>query len=233
MHALPGSTQATPDLKALPANLAASFSQYQNYLVTSSTPGDPRVGDVRVSWNEVPLQQVTIVARVDGGRLVAAADTADGKGLDVEVGDAPLLDIFPDLPVPPEFVLSRFQVLAVLLAALGAFLLLPAHGVNGAMCLPALAVGALAVGAVASVLWLGNDTSRRWVTGWWSRCWVRVAAVWRWKQFQRRHASAIESVTPTKSTCPSRNSQTSIGVGCRRLACSMNHSPANSFGSIE
>ncbi|MFZ0871327.1 MAG: TMEM43 family protein [Rhodanobacter sp.] len=183
MHALPSSTQATPDLKALPANLAASFSQYQNYLVTSATPGDPRVGDVRVSWNEVPLQQVTIVARVDGGRLVAATDTADGKGLDVEVGDAPLLDIFPDLPVPPGFVLIR-QVLAVLLAALGALLLLPAYGVRRDPLL-ALAVGALAVGLVASVLWLGNDSQ---AMGYWLLVTLLGAGVafWRWKQLQRR-----------------------------------------------
>ena len=185
MHALPSSTQATPDLKALPANLAASFSQYQNYLVTSASPGNPRVGDVRVSWDEVPLQQVTIVARVDGGKLVAAADTADGKGLDVEVGDAPLLDIFPDLPVPPGFVLSR-QVLAVLLAALGAFLLLPAYGVRRDPVL-AVAVGALAVGVVASVLWLGNDSQ---AMGYWLVVTLLGAAVaaWRWKQLQRQQA---------------------------------------------
>jgi Transmembrane protein 43 len=183
LHALPSSAQATPDLKALPANLAASFSQYQNYLVTSSSPGNPRVGDVRVSWDEVPLQQVTIVARVDGGRLVAAADTADGKGLDVEVGDAPLLDIFPDLPVPPGFVLIK-QVLAVLLAALGAFLLLPAYGVRRDPLL-ALAVGALAVGLVASVLWLGNDSQ---AMGYWLLVTLLGAAVaaWRWKQLQRQ-----------------------------------------------
>jgi hypothetical protein len=185
MHALPSSTQAAPNLKALPANLAASFSQYQNYLVTSASPGNPRVGDVRVSWDEVPLQEVTIVARVDGGKLVAATDTADGKGVDVEVGDAPLLDIFPDLPVPPGFVLSR-QVLAVLLAALGAFLLLPAYGVRRDPVL-AVAVGALAVGVVASVLWLGNDSQ---AVGYWLLVTLLGAAVaaWRWKQLQRQQA---------------------------------------------
>jgi len=185
MHALPSSTQATPDLKALPANLAASFSQYQNYLVTSASPGNPRVGDVRVSWDEVPLQQVTIVARIDGGRLVAAADTADGKGLDVEVGDAPLLDIFPDLPVPPGFVLIR-QVLAVLLASLGALLLLPAYGVRHDPLL-AIALGAFAVGLVATVLWLGNDSQ---AVGYWLIVTLLGVGVafWRWKQLQRGQA---------------------------------------------
>jgi len=187
LHALPSSTQATPDLKALPANLAASFSQYQNYLVTSASPGNPRVGDVRVSWDEVPLQQVTIIARVDGDRLTAAADTADGKGLDIEVGNAPLLDIFPDLPVPPGFVLIK-QVLAVLLAALGALLLLPAYGVRRDIPL-SVAVGALAVGIVATVLWLGNDAQ---ATG----CWLVVTvlgvgvAFWRWKHLPQRVADS-------------------------------------------
>jgi len=183
LHALPSSTQATPDLKTLPANLAASFSEYQNYLVTSASPGNPRVGDVRVSWDEVPLQQVTIIARIDGDRLVAATDTADGKGLDVEVGNAPLLDIFPDIPVSPGFVLSK-QILAVLLAALGALLLLPTYGVRRDIPL-AVAVGALTVGIVASALWLGNDAQAM-------GCWLAVTALgvavafWRWKRLQQQ-----------------------------------------------
>jgi hypothetical protein len=176
LHALPGSEQITPDLKQLPVNLAASFSQYQDYLVTSAHPGDPRLGDLRVSWDEIPSQQLTVVARIDGDRLVAATDATDGKGYDVEIGEVPLLDMFPDLPVPPEFVLSS-QILAVLLAALGAFLLLTTHRHRHDVLL-ALALGALAVGTVASVLWLGKDTSNLWM-------WLGIAllglavSVWR------------------------------------------------------
>ncbi|OOG59948.1 TMEM43 family protein [Rhodanobacter sp. C03] len=154
-HALPGSEQVAPDPKLLPANLAASFSPYQGHLVTSADPGAPRLGDLRVSWDDVPLQEVTVVARIDGDRLVAAADAADGKGYDVEIGTVPLLDVFPDLPVPPKFVMAS-QLLAILLAAFGAFLLLMAHRHRGDALL-ALALGALAVAAVASVLWLGHD----------------------------------------------------------------------------
>jgi len=181
LHALPGSEQITPDPKLLPANLAASFSPYQDYLVTSAHPGDPRLGDLRVSWDEVPVQQVTVIARIDGDRLVAAADAADGKGYDVEVGEVPLLDVFPDLPVPPEFVLGG-SMLALLLAVLGAFLLLLTHRQRGDVLL-ALALGSLAVSAVASVLWLGSDTSML-------CAWLAVAlfglvlAIWR----LRRHA---------------------------------------------
>lgn len=155
LHALPGSEQAAPDMKRLPENLAASFTPYQDYLVSSAHPGDPRLGDLRVSWDAVPLQEITVVARIDGDRLVAAADAADGKGYDVEVGNVPLLDVFPDLPVPPAHLMSE-RILAVLLAALGAFLLLVTHRSRGDVLL-ALALGALTVGTVASVLWLGSD----------------------------------------------------------------------------
>ncbi|WP_428992315.1 TMEM43 family protein [Rhodanobacter thiooxydans] len=162
LHALPGTQRVTPDPGALPANLAASFTRYQDYLVTSARPGDPRLGDVRVSWNEVPLQQLTVVGRIDGDRLVAASDAADGKGYVVQVGDVPVLDIFPDLPVPPEYVLS-WRILAVLLASLGAFALLSAQRDRHDPLL-AVGLGALVVGSVASVLWLGNDTGT--MCGW-------------------------------------------------------------------
>ena len=161
-HALPGSEPVTPDPKSLPENLAASFTVYQDHLVTSARPGEPRLGDLRVSWDEIPLQQLTIVGRLDGDRLVAAAEATDGRGYDVQLGDVPLLDMFPDLPVPPDFVLSR-QVLAVLLAALGAFLLLLAQRDQRDILL-ALGLGALVVGTVASMLWLGGNT--RMLCGW-------------------------------------------------------------------
>lgn len=153
LHALPGSEKVVPDSKSLPENLAASFSRYQDYLVTSARPGDPRLGDVRVSWDEVPLQQLTVVGRLDGDRLVAASEAADGKGYDVQVGDVPVLDMFPDLPIPPEFVWS-WRILAVLLTALGAYLLLAQR--NHRDVLLAFGLGGLAVGTVASVIWIGG-----------------------------------------------------------------------------
>jgi hypothetical protein len=156
LHALPGSQQVAPDTKSLPENLAASFTLYQDHLVTSAHPDDPRLGDLRVSWDEVPLQQLTIVGRLTGDRILAAAEAADGKGYDVQLGDVPLLDMFPDLPVPPEFVLSR-QILAVLLAGLGAFLLLCAQHRQRDVML-ALGLGGLAVGIVACVMWIGAES---------------------------------------------------------------------------
>lgn len=162
VHALPGSQRVTPDPKSLPENLAASFSRHQDYLVTSANPGDPRLGDVRVSWDEVPLQQVTVVGRLDGDQLMAATDAADGKGYDLQVGDVPVLDMFPDLPVPPESVMGE-RLLALLLATLGAFLLLSTQR-NQRDVLLALGLGGLAVGIVASVMWIGGDP--RTIYGW-------------------------------------------------------------------
>lgn len=167
LHALPGTQRVEPDAAALPENLAASFSRYQGYLVTSARPGDPRLGDVRVSWSAVPLQQLTVIGRLDGDRLVAASDAADGKGYMVQLGDVPVLDVFPDLPIPPEFVWVR-RILAVLLASLGAFLLLTTQRRHPDGWL-ALGLGALVVGIVAGVLWLGNDL--------WATCmWLTLAA---------------------------------------------------------
>ena len=162
LHAMPGSVRVSPQLSDLPANLAASFSRYRDYLMTSVRPDDARLGDVRVSWDEVPLQQLTIVARINGDRLVPAAGVADGKGLDVEVGDVPLLDVFPDLPIPPKFVLAK-RVLSLLLATLGMFLLGSGKSVRSDPLLAA-AVASLVVSSVASVLWMGGD--RQTLLGW-------------------------------------------------------------------
>lgn len=156
IRALPGSAQLEPDPAQLPANLAVSFSLYQGHLVTSGRPADPRLGDVRVSWEEVPLQQMTIIARIDGDQLTPALNAADGKGYDVEIGDVSMQDIFADMPVAPQFV-SAGRLLAILLATLGAGLLLADHQRRDPLL--ALALGLLTVGTVASVLWVGKDTS--------------------------------------------------------------------------
>ncbi|MFC5740459.1 TMEM43 family protein [Dyella tabacisoli] len=123
LHALPGSERVTPDMKLLPSNLAASFSLYQDHLVTSATPANPRLGDLRVSWEIVPVQTLTVFGRLDGDRLVPANDAADGKGYDIQVGDRALVDVFPDVPLPPDGVWAR-RLLVLLLAAAGAWLLM-------------------------------------------------------------------------------------------------------------
>lgn len=177
VRALPGTSAVTPEPGTLPENLAASFSKYQDYLVTSANPANPWLGDVRVSWKEVPLQQMTIVARVDGSLLGAAAEAGDGKGYEVQVGDVSLLNLFPDLPVAPDFILIK-RILAVLLAALGAFVLLLAQRPPRRDGLLAIGLGSLVVGAVASVLWMAGHSATIW--GWLAVTLVGlVLAVWR------------------------------------------------------
>lgn len=156
VHALPGTEQVTPEPGQLPANLAASFSLYHDYLTTSVDPDSPRLGDVRVSWQAVPLQPVTVFARLDGDRLVRASKADDGQGYQVQVGVRSLSDVLPDVPDPPEFTTAR-RCGAILLAALGAFLLLWERRRRASDVVLALAVGVTAIGAVACASWLGGD----------------------------------------------------------------------------
>ncbi|HET6433641.1 TMEM43 family protein [Dyella sp.] len=163
MHALPGAGQLVPDGAALPPNLAASFSVNGNYLTTSEHPDSPRLGDLRVSWDTVPLQEVTIVGRLDGDTLVPATDATDGKGYEVQVGDRPVLDLFPDLPVPPEAVMPR-RGAALLLGALGVLALLWTRRQHVSDVLLPLGISALVIGSVAGAMWLGGSSgvSLRW-----------------------------------------------------------------------
>lgn len=156
-RALPGSEPVAPDMHRLPPNLAASFSLHDGALVTSAQPGHPRIGDLRVSWEAVPLQTVTVVAKLDGNRLVPATDAPDGKGFDVDVGSPSLLSMFPDLPVPPEFVWPR-RLMAILLAALGVGLLLVSEQRSwGRVIGLSLAASIAAICAVSGVLWLRSS----------------------------------------------------------------------------
>lgn len=155
-HALPGSEELVPDMKAVPPNLAASFTLNDRYLTTSSKPAQPRLGDLRVSWETVPAQEVTVFAQVDGDHLVPAAHAADGKGYDVQVGDRALVDVVPDVPESPSFVWLR-RIAAVLLGLFGALLLLPERPRTHHDLLLALGISALLIGALACVMWLGTD----------------------------------------------------------------------------
>jgi hypothetical protein len=157
LHALPGTQVVAPDPSRLPANLAASFSLYHDYLTTSVDPGSPRLGDVRVSWQAVPVQPVTIFARLDGDRLVRASQ-ADDQGYQLQVGERSLSDVLPDVPDPPEFTTAR-RGGAILLAALGAFLLLWERRRHIGDVAMALAVGVTAIGAVSCASWLGGEWS--------------------------------------------------------------------------
>lgn len=163
LHALPGSARLTPDARALPPNLAASFSADGDYLTTSAHPQSPRLGDLRVSWETVPVQTVTVVGRLDGDTLVPATDAPDGKGYEVQLGERALVDIFPDLPMPPESIMPR-RAIALLLAALGVLTLLWERREHVSDLLLPVGIGALLIGAVGGAMWLGGSAgmSLRW-----------------------------------------------------------------------
>ncbi|WP_130619399.1 TMEM43 family protein [Dyella amyloliquefaciens] len=155
-HALPGSEELDPDMKSVPPNLAASFTLNDRYLTTSAKPAQPRLGDLRVSWETVPAQEVTVFAQVDGDHLVPASHAADGKGYDVQVGDRSLVDVVPDVPESPSFVWLR-RTAALLLGLIGALLLLPERARTHHDLLLAMGASALLIGALACVMWLGTD----------------------------------------------------------------------------
>jgi hypothetical protein len=182
LHALPGSQTVPPDIQHLPPNLAVSFQLAGDALVTSARPDSPRLGDLRVSWESVPLQAVTIVARIDGERLVPSTTPTDGKGFDVQVGDRTLLEVLPGMPEPPRFPLL-LRILSLLLAATGV-LLLSFHLRLGRDPVFGIGTGAILIGAVAGVLWLGTDTKT--VAIWLLISVLGIAlAIWR----ARRHLS--------------------------------------------
>jgi len=156
VHALPDSEPVAPVVKALPANLAASFSLQDGALVTSANPGNPRLGDLQVSWSAVPLQEVTVIARVDGDHLVAVPNAVDGDGYEVNVGDSTLLDMRPDIAAQPVLVWPR-RLLAVLLATLGMGLLLRQQDATRIDPRVALGGGLLVVGVIAAIPWLGSS----------------------------------------------------------------------------
>jgi transmembrane protein TMEM43 len=183
VHALTGSQPVSPDLRNLPSNLAASFSLYDDHLVTSAVPSNPQPGDLRVSWEAVPAQTVTIVAKVDGNKLIPASDAADGVGFAVQPGDVPLADIFPDLPLPPDYLWLR-RIFFALLGSLGAVLLVRwYYKTIDPILAPSIAV--LVIGAVDAVLWLGNDAAP--AAGWFGFAIVGAAlAAWRVRVLRAR-----------------------------------------------
>ncbi|SEV83648.1 TMEM43 family protein [Luteibacter sp. 329MFSha] len=155
LRAFPGRTTVAPDEKKLPANLAATFQRVDDALVTSAKPTHPRLGDLRVSWEAVPLQSMTVLARIDGDTLIPAPAKEGDAGFDVQVGERSLLEVVPALPEPPQAVLP-LRIIAFVLSSAGALLL----ALTGRMRrdpLFALGIGAVVVSAVAGVMWLAGD----------------------------------------------------------------------------
>ena len=153
---LPGSMTVAPRMDALPANLAASFSLHGNYLMTSAQPASPRLGDLRISWEAVPRQALTVLARLTAGQLAPASSGDDAHGFDIQLGERALVDLMPQLPAPPTALMLRRE-LAIVLGLLGGMLLFwrPARALVDR--LRGAAAGVLPVATVGAVSWLGND----------------------------------------------------------------------------
>ncbi|HET7268696.1 MAG TPA: TMEM43 family protein [Oleiagrimonas sp.] len=155
VHALPGGTKPLqPDFSHLPANLQASFRVRGNRLTTRVGDDRPRLGDLRVQWLVHPLQTVTVIARVDGNRLVPA--NGPGKGFRIQLGERSLTDIFPDLPLPPSGVWA-WRVLALVLTCLGAWLALRQWFATRTAVPAALASGVAVLGVLAGIMWIATS----------------------------------------------------------------------------
>lgn len=160
VRALPGPMHPLkPDLGRLPPNLQASFQVQGDGLTTSADPQHPRLGDLRVQWLVAPLRQVTVVARVDGNRLVPAPQILDGEGFRVQVGQQSLTDVFAGLPLPPAAVWV-WRAVALLLAWAGAWLILLAWRRSpSTRAAAALASAVALIGLVVGGVWLGASVS--------------------------------------------------------------------------
>lgn len=164
LHSLLVSATLDPQMSRLPPSLAVSFSRVGQYLVSSEFPDSPLLGDLRIHWEYVPLQTLTVVARLEGNHLLPAPRAADGQGFQIQIGQRSLLDIFPDLPVPPESTRLR-RIVAFLLVLAGAAVAFRGRRRLRLDWLLPLGASALLAGAVASLMWLGTDdnTSLRWL----------------------------------------------------------------------
>lgn len=178
VRALPGSEPVPVDTHALPANMAATFVAHAGALVTSSHPGAPGLGDLRVSWTAVPAQEVSVLARVVGEQLVAVPNAANGVGYEVNVGDSSLLEMRPDMAGAPSVPWLR-RLLALLLAVAGAAFVGWRAGARPDARL-AVGGGLLAWGAFAVVPWLGASVGI-------ALAWIVLALAgavllgWRWR----------------------------------------------------
>ncbi|WP_062535845.1 TMEM43 family protein [Mizugakiibacter sediminis] len=155
LQAIPGYEPYAPGFSQLPPNLAASFQAVDGALVTSADPAAPRLGDLRVSWAVVPLQPITVIARVQNGALVPAVGSDGEAHARVQLGERSLTDMLPSLPDAPRYAWAR-RALALLLAWGGAMLLLGGGRRGGRDEIAALLLAAVPLAAVAGALWLGT-----------------------------------------------------------------------------
>jgi hypothetical protein len=172
-----GAEAFEPDLSHLPSNMAATFQAHEGTLVTSTNPGRPQIGDLRISWLQIAPSSLTIFARDDGGTLVPASNPAGDAIAQVLLGRHSLTDVLTDAPQPPRFKWAR-RILALLLAWAGVAMLLPRARRHDRVL--ALAIAVLPLAILATMFWFDV----RMLT---AAILVAVAvvaavvAVWRWR----------------------------------------------------
>lgn len=155
LQAIPGYEPYAPGFSQLPPNLAASFQPADGALVTSAEPASPRLGDLRVSWAVVPLQPITVIARVQNGALMPVIGSDGEAHARVQLGERSLTDMLPAMPEAPRYAWAR-RALALLLAWGGAMLLSGGSRRAGRDEIAALLLAAVPLAAVAGALWLGT-----------------------------------------------------------------------------
>lgn len=146
-----------PDFRGLPANMAATFQVYDDALVSSTHPGHPRLGDLRVSWMKIAPETLTVLARAQGGELVQTQDAAGHPLAQVQIGKRSLSDVVPGAAPRPRFAWVR-RALALLLAWLGVTLLAPAWRDRAA----ALLLACVPVALLAAMFWFGVRNITAW-----------------------------------------------------------------------
>lgn len=173
-------------LSQLPPNLAASF-QDNDGVLTTAAPGDmPRLGDLRVSWHAVDVKPVTVIARIDGDRLVPASSASDGQGFQVQLGNRSLGDVLPDLPPAPKYPWT-WRLLTLLVAWAGAVLLWRAWRHPRVDVIAPLAVAVALYAVVVALVWIGSSALTG-ILAWLVAVVAAVAAWYRWRQTRSRAA---------------------------------------------
>ncbi|HJU06993.1 MAG TPA: TMEM43 family protein [Rhodanobacteraceae bacterium] len=141
----------TPDFRALPPNMAATFQAHDGALVTSADPQHPRIGDLRVSWMQIAPKELTVLARAQGGVLRQTQDASGRDLTQVQIGKRSLSDVVPDAAPRPNYAWAK-RALAILLAWAGVLLILP-RGKRDEWL--ALAAGIAPLALLASLFWFG------------------------------------------------------------------------------
>lgn len=147
-----------PDFGRLPDNLQASFRISDGALYSSARPRHPQLGDLRIHWSAVPLDEVTVLARASGGRLIPAGSAADGAGFSVQLGQRTLTDIHADLPQPPRAT-RWWRVVVLALASLGAWLIVQRWRSGRTGVALAVATGVACTGIIVGCLWLTTQVA--------------------------------------------------------------------------